>query len=280
MIASAIEQAAAAGQGMAAIYAHWAAAILYNGLARYEEAASAARQATSDTLDPWMSMWALPELVEAAARVGDTELARDALARLAETTQPCGTDPALGIEARCRALLSDGAAADDLYREAIDRLGRTRLRPELARAHLLYGEWLRREHRRVDARTQLRAAYDQFTSIGMEAFAERARRELIATGEKARKRSVRDARPAHPAGGADRPAGPRRPVEPGDRRPAVPVRAHGRMAPAQDIHQARHRLPPRTERRAGAAWAGRPAGLAEGLSGRRPGRRRYAGSRR
>jgi DNA-binding CsgD family transcriptional regulator len=188
-IASAIEQAAAAGRGMAATTAYWTTAVLYNGLARYEEAAAAARHAASDTLNPWMSMWALPELVEAAARAGDAELARDALARLAVTTQPCGTDPALGIEARCRALLSDGAAADDLYREAIDRLSRTRLRPELARAHLVYGEWLRREQRRVDARTQLRAAHDQFTSIGMEAFAERARRELIATGEKVRKRS-------------------------------------------------------------------------------------------
>ena len=129
-------------------HAYWAAAVLYNGLARYEEAAPAARQAAASTFDPWISMWALPELVEAAARVGDAELARDALARLAETTQPCGTDLALGIEARCRALQSDGAAADELYREAIDRLGRTRLRPELARAHLLYGEWLRREGRR------------------------------------------------------------------------------------------------------------------------------------
>jgi DNA-binding CsgD family transcriptional regulator len=188
-IASATEQAAAGGRGRAATTAYWAAAGLYNGLARYEEAAAAAREATSDTLNPWMSMWALPELVEAAARGGDVELARDALMRLAETTQPCGTDQALGIEARCRALLSDGAAADDLYREAIDRLGRTCLRPELARAHLVYGEWLRREQRRVDARIQLRAAHDQFTSIGMEAFAERARRELIATGEKLRKRS-------------------------------------------------------------------------------------------
>jgi ATP/maltotriose-dependent transcriptional regulator MalT len=169
-------------------HAQWAAAVLYNGLARYEEAASAARQATASTFDPWISMWALPELVEAAAREGDAELARDGLARLAETTQPCGTDLALGIEARCRALLSDGAAADGLYREAIDRLGRTKLRPELARAHLLYGEWLRREGRRVDAREQLRTAHDQFTSIGMAAFAERARRELVATGETVRKR--------------------------------------------------------------------------------------------
>ena len=188
-IASATGPAAAEGQRMAATTAYWAAAVLYNGLARYEEAAAAARHATSDTLNPSMSMWALPELVEAAARGGDVELARDALTRLAETTQPCGTDQALGIEARCRALLSDGAAADDLYREAIDRLGRTCLRTELARAHLVYGEWLRREQRRVDARVQLRVAHDQFTSIGMEAFAERARRELIATGEKARKRN-------------------------------------------------------------------------------------------
>ena len=171
-------------------HAQWAAAVLYNGLARYEEAASAARQAAGSTFDPWISMWALPELVEAAARVGDAELARDALARLAETTQPCGTDLALGIEARCRALLSDGAAADVLYREAIDRLGRTRLRPELARAHLLYGEWLRREGRRVDAREQLRTAHDMLAAIGMAAFAERARRELIATGETVRKRSI------------------------------------------------------------------------------------------
>jgi DNA-binding CsgD family transcriptional regulator len=171
-------------------HAQWAAAVLYNGLTRYEEAASAARQAAASTFDPWISMWALPELVEAAARVGDAELARDALARLAETTQPCGTDLAFGIEARCRALLSDGVAADGLYREAIDRLNRTRLRPELARAHLLYGEWLRREGRRADAREQLRTAHAMLAAIGMEAFAERARRELIATGETVRKRSV------------------------------------------------------------------------------------------
>ena len=109
-------------------------------------------------------MWALPELVEAAARTGNTEVAADALDRLAETTQAGGTDFGLGLEARCRALLSGGAAADELYREAIDRLGRTRLCPELARAHLLYGEWLRREGRRVDAREQLRTARDMFAA--------------------------------------------------------------------------------------------------------------------
>jgi len=190
LIESTIEAAAASGQGMAAAWAQWAAAVLYNGLARYQKAAAAARYVTSDALNPWMSMWALPELVEAAARSGDAELARDALERLADTTKPASTDVALGIEARCRALVSDGATADELYRKAIERLGRTPLRPEVARAHLLYGEWLRREGRRVDARTQLRAAYDEFTSIGMAAFAERARQELIATGETVRKRNV------------------------------------------------------------------------------------------
>jgi ATP/maltotriose-dependent transcriptional regulator MalT len=105
-------------------------------------------------------------------------------------TAQCGNDFAVGIEARCRALLCDGAVADELYREAIDRLSRTRLRPDLARGHLVYGEWLRREGRRVDAREQLRTAHDMLDAIGMEAFAERARRELIAAGEKVRRRSV------------------------------------------------------------------------------------------
>ena len=188
-IAGAIKQAAAGGQ-VFATYAHWAAAVLHNGLARYEEAASAARQATSSTFEYWVSVWALPELVEAAARLGDTMLAREGLERLAGTTQPAGTDFALGIEARSRALLRDGATAEELYREAVDRLRRTKLRPELARAHLLYGEWLRREGRRVDAREQLRLAHDRFATIGMEAFAERARRDVLATGETARKRTA------------------------------------------------------------------------------------------
>ena len=188
LLASAIELAAASGQEQAASMAHWGAAVLYNGLARYEEAMSAARQATANPLEPWISIFALPELVEAAARAGDAELARDALARLAATMPPNSNDFALGTEARCRALLSDGAAADDLYREAIDRLDRTKLRPELARAHLLYGEWLRREDRRLDARKHLRTAHDMLVAIGMEAFAERARRELVATGETVRKR--------------------------------------------------------------------------------------------
>jgi DNA-binding CsgD family transcriptional regulator len=190
LIAATIERAAGAGQGLATAWAHWAAAVLYNGLGRYEEALCSAKQATANPHEPWVSMWALPELIEAAVRIRSVELARRTLERLAQTTQPSGTDFALGIEARSRALLSRRGAAEELYREAIQRLGRTRLRPELARAHLLYGEWLRREQRRVHAREQLRAAHEQFTSIGMEGFAERARRELMATGEKVRKRSV------------------------------------------------------------------------------------------
>jgi len=190
LIAHSVELAATGTQEIAAISAHWAAAVLYNGLARYEEALSAARQATSNPFEPHVSIFALPELVEAATRTGDTELAHDALAQLAETTQPCGNDVAAGIEARCRALLTEGAAAEACYREAIGRLGSTRLRPELARAHLLYGEWLRRENRRAGARAQLRTAFTMFDAIGMEAFAERARRELTATGETVRKRNV------------------------------------------------------------------------------------------
>jgi DNA-binding CsgD family transcriptional regulator len=174
-------------------HAQWAAAVLYNGLARYEEAAAAAQQAASHTSDPWLSMWALPELVEAAARSENAGLAHDALEQLAGTTRHCGTDWALGIEARCRALVSDGVVADELYREAVDRLSRTQLRPELARAHLLYGEWLRRHRRRTDAREQLRTAYGLFAAIGMEAFAERARRELLATGETVRRRDSESA---------------------------------------------------------------------------------------
>ncbi|HEY2435674.1 MAG TPA: AAA family ATPase [Solirubrobacteraceae bacterium] len=190
LIAAVIELSEAMGQGHAATTAHWETAVLYNGLARYQEASSAARQATAKPIEPWVSVRALVELVEAAARGGNPDIASDALKRLAETTQPSGTDFALGVEARCRALVSHGETAERLYREAIERLGRTKLRPELARAHLLYGEWLRREHRRLDARTQLRLAHSMLADIGMEAFAERARRELLATGETARKRTV------------------------------------------------------------------------------------------
>jgi DNA-binding CsgD family transcriptional regulator len=180
--------ATAGGQGVAVAYARWAQAILGNGLARYADALAAAAQASEDTSALHISMWALPELIEAAVRSGNTDIARDALARLAEFTRAGGTDFGLGIEARSRALLSGPAAAADLYLEAIARLSRTRLRPELARAHLVYGEWLRREGRRVDARAQLRIAHEMLDALGMEAFADRARHELLATGQTVRKR--------------------------------------------------------------------------------------------
>ncbi|MEV5721262.1 LuxR family transcriptional regulator [Amycolatopsis mediterranei] len=166
--------------------AHWAAAVLYNGLGRHEEALSAAR-AGAEVAQLIVSVWVLPELVEAAVRVGDGKTARRALEQLADAAAGCDTDWARGILARSRALLAENAASDDLYREAIERLGRTLLRPDLARAHLLHGEWLRRRTRRADARHHLRTAHDMFVSIGMTAFAERARRELLAVGEQARK---------------------------------------------------------------------------------------------
>jgi DNA-binding CsgD family transcriptional regulator len=190
LIASTIERATAQGQGLAVRVAQWAAAVLYNGMGRFDEAAAAAREVTADDIDPYPQMWALPELVEAAARLGEIDAARKALDRLAQMTRPAGTDWGLGTQARSAALLSHGENADRLYREAVQRFGRTRLRPELARAHLLYGEWLRREGRRRDSRDQLRTAHHMFSEMGMAAFAERTHRELIATGETARKRSV------------------------------------------------------------------------------------------
>jgi DNA-binding CsgD family transcriptional regulator len=182
--------AAARGEGRAIAVGKYATAVLYNGLARYDDALAAARQATAYPEDLAFFTWGLLELIEAGARCGKAELAADALGRLSETTAPSGTDWALGVEARSRALVSEGDAADPLYRQAIERLERTRLRVALARTHLLYGEWLRRERRRLDAREQLRTAHQSFTAFGMEAFAERARVELEATGEHARKRTV------------------------------------------------------------------------------------------
>jgi DNA-binding CsgD family transcriptional regulator/tetratricopeptide (TPR) repeat protein len=189
LISATIEEAGAAGQLMGVTVAQWAAAVLYNGLGRYQQAIAAAQISTRIS-ELWVSVWALPELVEAATRVGDERTARDALEQLADAAGPCDTDWAQGILSRSRALVSRGRPADRLYREAIERLGRTQLRPEAARAHLLYGEWLRRERRRVDARAHLRSAHQMFVSIGMEAFAERARRELLATGETVRKRTI------------------------------------------------------------------------------------------
>jgi DNA-binding CsgD family transcriptional regulator len=178
-----------AGEGMGLAAVEWARAVLYNGLARYEDALVAGHKASQDLENVRYSGWALPEVIEAASRVGDDERGAEALRRLTEIAVACGTDWALGIQARSRALLSHGEAAERLYREAIERLARTRVRVELARAHLLYGEWLRRERRRLDAREQLRQAHELFLRFGAEAFAERARAELKATGERARKRT-------------------------------------------------------------------------------------------
>jgi DNA-binding CsgD family transcriptional regulator len=167
-----------------------ASMVLNNGLARYDEALSQGRGALDDPEPVMAPAWALPELVEAAARVGALEDASLALGRLSERARISGTDLALGLAARSQALMSEGESAEVLYREALSRLARTGGPFDLARAHLLYGEWLRRERRRVDAREQLRTAHQMFDKIGAEAFAERSQRELLATGERARKRSV------------------------------------------------------------------------------------------
>jgi DNA-binding CsgD family transcriptional regulator len=190
LVETSIAEAAAVGQGFAVQWGEFAKAILFNGLGRYAEALVAAQHASDDMPELFISSWALAELIEAASRSFEPSLAASALERLAEDTAVAGTDWGLGIAARSQALLLDGDAAESFYREAIERLGRTRLRPELARAHLLYGEWLRRQHRRVDARNELRTAHEMFTDFGMEAFSERARVELEATGEHARKRTA------------------------------------------------------------------------------------------
>ena len=174
------------GRGVTSGYA---AALLYNGLGRYDEALAAA-ELVCEYDDIGVLGWSLTELVEAAVRSSQPARATDALQRLSETTRASGTDWALGTEARSRALLSEGQTAEKCYREAIERLGRTRMRPAVARAHLLYGEWLRRENRRRDARAELRTAHGLFTAMGIEAFAERSRRELLATGDTVRKRTV------------------------------------------------------------------------------------------
>lgn len=176
------------GEGMGLRVMEWAKALLYNGCGRYGEALQAAQRSCGED-DVGLFGWSLVELIEAGVRCGDTDAAAAALDRLSERTRASGTDWALGIEAGSRALLGDGQDAEPLYREAVERLARTRGAVHLARARLLYGEWLRREGRRVDAREQLRAAHEMFSDIGAEGFAERARHELAATGETARRRA-------------------------------------------------------------------------------------------
>jgi DNA-binding CsgD family transcriptional regulator len=177
------------GEGMGLTLTQWATALLNNGLARYDVALAAADQAAEDPHELWFSPLLMVELVEAATRSGQNDRAASALEVLSETTGASGTPWAQGIEARSRALLVEGQAAEALYREAIEQLRPTQLRVDLARARLLYGEWLRRQHRHEDARGELRIARDMFNDFGMEAFAERTHRELQATGERPRRRT-------------------------------------------------------------------------------------------
>ena len=182
------EAAVARGEGFVFTFIDWATALLYNGLGKYSEAFEAAARLRLPQ-DIWAPRW-LHELVEAAARSGNHERAAAAAEEQSEIAQITGTNWALGVAARSLALVSDNGEAENLYREAIERLSRTEARLELARSHLVYGEWLRRKDRRVDARRQLRIAYEMLTTSGVEAFAERARHELLATGETVRKRAV------------------------------------------------------------------------------------------
>ena len=168
-IETGLSRLAARGRGLGLAHTHWASAVLYSGLGRYENARAAAERALEeDPHELWYSTWASVELIEAASRTGNAGRALGALERLTATARAGGSDWGLGVEARSRALLSDGDAAESLYREAIERLQRTRLRIDVARGHLLYGEWLRRERRRRDAREQLRTALEMFTSMGTE----------------------------------------------------------------------------------------------------------------
>ena len=179
--------AASSGEGLILTVCEYSDAILQNSLGQYESALDSAQNAAARN-DLSVSSWALPELIEAAVRSGETEIAVDALERLVERTRAAGSDLARGLEARSRALVADDGAAEEAYREAIDAFGATSMRMYLARAQLLYGEWLRRENRRVDARAQLRAAHEFFERVGANGFAGRGLRELLATGETVRKR--------------------------------------------------------------------------------------------
>jgi DNA-binding CsgD family transcriptional regulator len=190
VLETAVDEAIARGEGYALADAELVRAILYNGLGRYEATLSLFGPDSERSCDINTPPRTVAEVIEAAVRCEERQLAKRLLDRLAEMARASGTNWVVGVEARSRALVSEGDNADKLYREAIERLARTRLRLELARAHLLYGEWLRRERRRLGAREQLRTAYEMFSGMGVEAFAARAGRELLATGERARKRTV------------------------------------------------------------------------------------------
>jgi hypothetical protein len=248
LIEAATKEAMAQGQGRIVTFADYASAVLHNGLGRHNDARDAGRRVFDRDVVGYASLVA-GELGEAASRTGDTASLAAVLDWLAERARVTPTDWALGIECRVRALASDTEVAEQLYRESIERLGRTGLRADLARGHLLFGEWLRREGRRVDAREQLRTAHDMLATMGLDAFAERARRELLATGETVRKRTVEAADELTAQESQIARLARDGLFQPGDRHPAVPQSAHGRMAPAQDIRQARHQLPQAVARR-------------------------------
>ncbi len=189
MIRASVQDATARGEGRVIALAEYATAVLHNGLGRYEDPLAAAQRGCAYD-DIGLCGWSLVELIEAAAPSGKPDVAAAALRQLEAHTSAAGTDWALGVEACCRALLSEGTKAESLYREAVERLTCTRIAAQLARVRLLYGEWLRREGRRIDAREHLRLAHDTFSHAGAEAFGERTSRELLATGETVRKRTA------------------------------------------------------------------------------------------
>ena len=232
------------GEGLWLVATDWGNAVRYNGLGRYDDALAAAERAAEDPRGLGTPMWLLADLIEAAVRSGKPERAAGPLERLAEIAEANGTDWALGVPRP----LARAAQRGRGRRAALprgDRAPRPHPHPRRARPArmLVYGEWLRRENRRVDAREQLRAAHEMLSEIGMEVFAERARRELLATGETVRKRTVETLDDLTPQETQIAQLRGRRADEPGDRRPAVPQPAHRRVAPAQGVRQARHQLP-------------------------------------
>ena len=190
LIDATIGEASARGEGVGVAISEYSRAVLCNGLGQYDEALAAARGACADPTEMVAHNWGMTELIESAVRTGRTDLAAEALQRLTAKAQACRTDWALGIAARSQALLSTGDIAERGFREAVEHLSRARVRGQLARAHLLYGEWLRRANRRLDARRELTLADEMFTAMGMKGFAERTRRELLAAGATVRKRTV------------------------------------------------------------------------------------------
>ena len=238
LIDASVKDIVARGEGMALSMARWATAVLCNGTGRYGEALAAAEDALHDPTELWFSPWATVELIEAASRTRKQAARNLALERLAQSTDASGTEWALAVQARCRAVLCDGKAAEALYHEAIDRLVPTVLGLDLARTRLLYGEWLRREQRHRNAREQLRPAHGLFSDFGMEGFAAPAQAELRATGEKARRRCHPDRDELTPQEERIAELAAQGRYQQGNRRPGVYQRGDGRISSPEGISQA------------------------------------------